>query len=351
MEIIQIQDFLVKAKKIPVIDVRSPGEFLKGHIPGASNVPLFNDDERAIIGIKYKDENRNSAIRAGLEIVGPKLVSLVEQSKSIAKNNKVIIHCWRGGMRSESMAWLLNTADIKTFVLNGGYKAYRRYQKEYYSKKAKLIILGGKTGSGKTEILYEIENLGKQVVDLEGIANHKGSAFGALGQDVQPSNEQFENNLFEKWISMDLHRNIWLEDESKAIGKDFIPDEIWIQMKNSPVIALEMGKPLRIKRLEKEYAKFNKEELKNSILKISKRIGGLNTQQSIEAIEKRDFSTAIDLSLTYYDKAYQFGLSGREKEMVFRIILEEDGPERNAKKVLDFAKDKGLLKSLSHLKP
>jgi len=336
MEIIQIQDFLVKAKNVPVIDVRSPGEFLKGHIPGANNVPLFNDDERVIIGIKYKDESRNSAIRAGLEIVGSKLVSLVEQSKSIAKNNKVKIHCWRG---------------IKTFVLNGGYKAYRRYQKEYYSKKVNLIILGGKTGSGKTAILYEIEKLGEQVVDLEGIANHKGSAFGALGQDSQPSNEQYENNLFEKWISLDFHRNLWLEDESKAIGKIFIPDEIWIQMRNSPVIALEMEKPLRIKRLEKEYAQFNKEELKKSIFKISKRIGGLNTRQSIEAIEKRDFSTAIDLSLTYYDKAYQFGLSGREKEMVFRIILEEDNPKRNAEKVLDFAKDNGLLKSLSHLKP
>lgn len=351
MEIIQIQDFLMKAKNVPVIDVRSPGEFLKGHIPEASNVPLFNDDERAIVGIKYKDESRNSAIRAGLEIVGPKLVSLVEQSKSIAKNNKVKIHCWRGGLRSESMAWLLNTAGIKTFVLNGGYKAYRRYQKEYYSKKVNLIILGGKTGSGKTAILYEIENLGEQVVDLEGIANHKGSAFGALGQDSQPSNEQYGNNLFEKWISLDFHRNIWLEDESKAIGKNFIPDEIWNQMRNSPVIALEMGKPLRIKRLEKEYTQFNKEELKKSIFKISKRIGGLNTRQSIEAIEKRDFSTAIDLSLTYYDKAYQFGLSKKEKKMVFRVTLEEDNPKKNAEKILDFAKDNGLLKSLSPLKP
>jgi len=240
------------------------------------------------------------------------------------------------------MAWLLNTAGIKTFVLNGGYKAYRRYQKEYYSKKVNLIILGGKTGSGKTAILYKIENLGEQVVDLEGIANHKGSAFGSLGQDSQPSNEQYENNLFEKWISLDFHRNIWLEDESKAIGKNFIPDEIWIQMKNSTVIALEMEKPLRIKRLEKEYAQFNKEELKKSIVKISKRIGGLNTRQSIEAIEKGDFSTAIDLSLTYYDKAYQFGLSGREKEMIFRIILEEDNPKRNAEKILDFAKKNGL---------
>ncbi|GAJ16756.1 unnamed protein product, partial [marine sediment metagenome] len=92
------------------------------------------------------------------------------------------------------------------------------------------------------------------VVDLEGIANHKGSAFGALGQDSQPSNEQYENNLFEKWISLDFYRNIWLEDESKAIGKNFIPDEIWIQMGNSTVIALEMEKPLRINRLEKEYA-------------------------------------------------------------------------------------------------
>jgi tRNA 2-selenouridine synthase len=351
IEQIQIQDLLLQVNKMPVIDVRSPAEFLKGHIPGALNIPLFNNEERAIIGTKYSKESRNAAVKTGLDIIGPKLSSMIDQYRSIVNNNQVIIHCWRGGLRSESIAWLLNTAGIKSFVLSGGYKAYRRYQKEYYSKKANLIILGGKTGSGKTAILHEIENLGEQVVDLESIAHHKGSVFGALGQKPQPTNEQFENDIFKKWINLNVYQNIWLEDESRVIGKNIIPDEIWSQMNNSPLITLEMGKKLRIKRLEKEYTRCNMEELINSILKISKRIGGLNTRKSIQAVEKKDYFTAIDLSLTYYDKAYQYSISKRKKEMVFTIILEEDDPGKNAIRVLDFAKKNGLLRNLHYTKP
>jgi tRNA 2-selenouridine synthase len=331
---IDIERFLDLSGSIPIIDVRSPGEFEHAHIPGAYNLPLFNNLEREIVGTTYKKIGREDAILKGLELVGVKLADFVRSAKKISLENKLLVHCWRGGMRSASMAWLLNTAGIETQTLIGGYKSYRRYIKTQFARKAKILVLGGMTGSGKTELLYHLQNSNQQVIDLEKLANHKGSAFGALGQAEQCSTEQFENLLYEEWKNLDFEKIVWFEDESQAIGKIRIPEEIYIQMRKSHLINVIISKEIRIERLFKEYGNFNLELLKNALSKIKKRLGGLNAAKAIEAIENNDIKQAIDISLIYYDKAYLYGLSNREIDKIHDVRLDGPEHEKNALKIL-----------------
>ncbi len=334
---INIEYFLQNQENIPLIDVRSPAEYEHAHIPGAFNIPLFDNEERAIVGTLYKNSGKESAVLKGLEIVGPKMVSFVKEARKLTPAKKLYIHCWRGGMRSESMAWLFETSGINSIIIEGGYKAYRQYIKRAFNRKASFLILGGMTGSGKTSILKKLKLLGEQVIDLEGIAKHKGSAFGGIAQDQQPSTEQFENNLYEGWRKFDLNKPIWLEDESKSIGRVQIPDEIFIRMRQSSVIEIKMSKVQRIEILEKDYTKLDPEELIQSTLRIRKRLGGLKTRESIEAIKQKNFNLAIDIVLDYYDKSYMKGLSSREQQTLFLINIEETDPEVNAKIIQDFA--------------
>lgn len=331
-----VEDFLRLSKLIPIIDVRSPGEFEKAHIPGAYNIPLFDNYEREQIGTKYKQNGKEEAVMAGLEIVGPKMKDLAFKAKEIANDKNILVHCWRGGMRSASMAWLFQTVGLKPIILKDGYKEYRRYSKEILSKNSRIIILSGSTGSGKTDILKELQKKGEQVVDLEGIAHHKGSAFGAIGEERQLDNEQFENNLFENYKQLDFDKTIWIEDESRSIGKNYIPTEFYDNMRKAPVIKINIGKKIRIKRLVKEYTNVDKDILIYNINRIKKRLGGLNTKLSIEAVENNDYATAIDYTLEFYDKAYKHGLYKRENPEIYELDLFEDNPENSAKLILEY---------------
>ncbi len=335
---IEITEFLKESEVLPIIDVRSPAEFEHGHIPNAINLPLFNNEERAIIGTIYKKQGQEKAILMGLEIVGPKMKDFVIKAKKIAKNNQILIHCWRGGMRSGSMAWLFYTSGIKPQILTGGYKAYRKYIKTEFSKPANILILSGSTGSGKTDILKEIQNKGEQIIDLEGIAHHKGSAFGSIGEKKQNSTEQFENNLFAIWNSLNLEKTIWIEDESKAIGHNFIPTEIFEQMRLAPVIKINISKELRIKRLVNEYTFADKDLLIFYLNKIQKRLGPNETKLAIEAVQKNNMEAAVNLSLNFYDKAYNYGLQKRTITSITEIELLEDEPKKNAKILINFTK-------------
>jgi len=335
---INIEYFLQNQGNIPLIDVRSPAEYKHAHIPGALNLPLFDNEERAIVGTLYKKSGKETAVLKGLEIVGPKMVAFVKEARKLAPTKRLYIHCWRGGMRSESMAWLFETSGINSLIIEGGYKAYRQYIKKAFANEASFIILGGMTGSGKTAILNKLKLLGEQVIDLEGIAKHKGSAFGGINQDQQPSTEQFENNLYKEWRKFDLNKPIWLEDESKSIGRVQIPDEIFLRMRQSRVIEIKMPKTQRIAILEKDYTRLDPEELIQSTLRISKRLGGLKTRESIEAIKNNNFNLAIDIVLDYYDKSYMKGLNSREPQTLFPINIEEIDPEVNAKIIQNFAR-------------
>jgi len=334
IEKVEAKQFLNLSETIPIIDVRSPAEFAKAHIPGAKNIPLFSNEERTEVGIVYKRQNKEKAILLGLEIVGTKLKYFAQKALKLSKNNKLLVHCWRGGMRSANMAWLFDTVGIDVILLEGGYKAFRTYAKQELAKPAKIKILSGSTGSGKTDILKQMKKLNAQVIDLEGLAHHKGSAFGAIGEKPQKETEMFENLLFWEFRKLDYNKTIWLEDESKAIGKNYIPDEIFLQMRAADVVKINIPKNIRIKRLVNEYTNADKDLLIYHINRISKRLGSNNAKLAIEAVKQENMYVAVDISLSFYDKAYDYGLTKREASNIIEINIDEDKPENTAKKLL-----------------
>lgn len=333
-----VDDFLEKAQTLPVIDVRSPAEYNHAHVPGAVNIPLFDNTERAQVGTKYKQAGKDLAVVLGLELVGPKLADFVRQSKKLNPQQKeVLVHCWRGGMRSGSFAWLLDTAGLTASTLVGGYKAYRNTVLAAFAEPRPILILGGKTGSGKTDILKELAQRGEQVIDLEGLANHKGSSYGAIGQLPQPSTEQFENSLFNTWRQLDPARRIWLEDESRSIGSCFIPMPLWHQMRQAPVAFIDLPKEGRIHRLVREYVGIDQSLLVEATERIRKRLGGKVTQDALDALGRHDYATVANLTLDYYDKAYMHGLSQRDLLRISSLDIQEDNPAQTAQRLIEWA--------------
>jgi tRNA 2-selenouridine synthase len=343
---IEIESFLRNSAEVQIIDVRSPAEFEHAHIPGAINIPLFDNEERAIVGTIYNSKGSREAILTGLEFAGKKIRFLAEQGLKASKNNELLLHCWRGGMRSASMAWLFEQAGINSYILKGGYKSYRRFVREYFSGKFNLCVLGGMTGSGKSEILNELEKLGYQVIHLEKIANHKGSAFGSLGQLPQNSNEQFENDLFTELYSRNSLLTIWIEDESLNIGRNIIPSEFFKTMKNSPLIVIKISRKLRVKRLVKDYGKFPIEDLCSSLNKISRRLGGLNTQKAILALEEGKPEQTAEIVLDYYDKTYNFSLKNKRGNKIFYCTSKTSNPRSNVLLIEAFTNQKVPVRKL-----
>lgn len=325
-------EFLDKTATLPVVDVRSPGEFLQGHIPGAVNIPLFDNEERAQVGTTYKQVSQQDALLQGLDIVGPKMAGFVRKARTLTPGDDILVHCWRGGMRSGSFGWLLETAGMRVNTLKGGYKAFRNEVLDSFSTTHQIVVLGGKTGSGKTEILHKLRELGEQIIDLEGLANHKGSSYGGLGQPLQPSTEHFENELYMRWRALDPMRRVWIEDESRTVGRCLIPEALWTQMQAAPVVVVDMDKDLRIGRLVREYACFDMELLYEATNRIKKRLGGQHHKAAIDALDQKDFAKVAEITLTYYDKAYLHGLGDREVAHV--LDVRQDNPTAIAEQLI-----------------
>lgn len=301
--------FLAKCSNRTLLDVRSPGEYAQGRIPGALSFPLFSDAERAEVGTMYKQVGKEEAMELGLRIVGPKMESFVKQAKILAPNRQLAVHCWRGGQRSGSMAWLFRQAGFEVITLEGGYKAYRHHVLESFEKTdLNIKVLGGRTGSGKTKILHALRDLGEQILDLEGIAHHKGSAFGFIGEAPQPTVEQFGNDLFEAIQALDPSRRVWVENESRSIGRIFIPDGFWFRMRAATLVNIKVPEEARIQNLLSDYVLSDRTELETAFQKIASKLGGLNLKTALEALEQADFATAARIALSYYDKTYQHGL-------------------------------------------
>lgn len=333
--VISIEEFIDQAKKSTlIVDVRSPKEYKQGHVLGAVNIPLLGDDSRAIVGTTYKQEGKNSAVLKGFELEGVNFFSKINQLLNYQTSGKILVYCWRGGLRSNIMSWLFDKAGFEVSVLKGGYKSFRNKCLEEFQSPHKLLILGGHTGSGKTKILHQLIENNFQVIDLEKLANHKGSAFGGLGMEEQPTQEQFENNLAMELISMDVKKNIWLEAESIMIGKNQIPTVFFEQMKQARFINLMVDKEQRIRNIIEEYAGFEIGLLIEATKKIEKKLGGLALKNSIEALCNKDFYLWINYLLVYYDKAYLKGLMSRNTNDVIHYTL----MNKNINEFINFTK-------------
>ncbi|MGC8866453.1 MAG: tRNA 2-selenouridine(34) synthase MnmH [Bacteroidales bacterium] len=307
-------DFLFMEK--PLIDVRSPSEFARGHIPGAINIPLLDDEMRRRVGITYAQRGRQEAVREGFRVTARWLPELSHQLGKWSGYGGLRVYCWRGGMRSESMAFLAGMLGISSVVLEGGYKAFRRQAHAYFEKKWRLVVLGGMTGSGKSLLLRQLKHIGYQVLDLEALASHKGSVFGHIGQDPQPTTEQFENLVFDQLLHFDPMQPVWVEDESITVGRCFIPRLFFDQMQKAPLILINVDQDTRANRLAEEYGQHGPEELLASVDKLSRRLGLERAARIKALIGKGELREAAASLLDYYDKAYNLCISRRDKSFV-----------------------------------
>lgn len=334
---IQIDEFLKLAETYPVFDVRSPGEYNHAHLPGAISLPLFTDEERKQVGTAYKQISREKAIKIGLDYFGPKMRPMVEQVEEICSKHAavasppetqtpklVLIYCWRGGMRSGAVSWLLDMYGFKVYTLIGGYKKFRNHVLDNFKKPWHFNIIGGYTGSGKTELLKNLKEKGQLVIDLEGIAHHKGSAFGAIGLPPQPTQEMFENLLScqlsdvgcqEELLASgnsQLASPIWLEDESQRIGLVNIPGDLWKNMRRSKIWFLDIPFEERLKHIVPEYGVLDQEKLIAAIERISQKLGNLNAKTAILLLKEGKITESFEILLKYYDKFYFRSLHNRE---------------------------------------
>lgn len=333
MQYLPVKDFLILADESPIIDVRSPAEYAQGHIPGAFNIPIFDNEERALVGKTYKRQGKDKAVKEGLKIVGPKMVSMLDRLEKINPGKNLRLYCWRGGMRSSSVAWLFETSGYECSLLEGGYKSYRGLMANIFESQ-NIILVGGETGSGKTEVLLELKHIGEQTVDLEGLANHKGSAFGSVGMPDQPTSEQFQNLVIDKFLNLEKSKRVFIEDESANIGKVILPENLWLKMKKSPVIQLSVPLEIRINRLVKDYGNNDRDELKSCILKIERKLGGQNVKIAVEHLELGDLASVARMLLNYYDKSYRFQLEGKIENIINTVESEDGYPDSIAENII-----------------
>lgn len=277
-------------------------------------MPLLSDTERAQTGITYKQKGRDAAVQQALIWVGPKMSGFVDQARRLSAGRPILLYCWRGGMRSHSMAWLLKQAGLEVSVLEGGYRNWRRHIYEVMATWGEWVVIGGPTGSGKTKLLHALKEAGEQVLDLEALANHRGSAFGALGLPPQPGNEQFISDIGWKICGMKKGQRIWVEDESSMIGSLHLPEVVLARLSTSPFVYLKTDFERRIQELVREYGQQTRAELEGAFRKIARKIGGQYLNLALDALHEGRLHEAASIALRYYDKAYAQSLSIRHPE-------------------------------------
>ncbi len=325
--IISLDDFLRLRHDLTVVDVRSEGEFSDGHIPNVINIPLLTNEERKQVGTVYKQKGQLEAIKAGFRLVGPRLNSIIDAALQAAGQQEILVHCWRGGMRSSNFCQFIGMAGVKSHQLQGGYKAYRQRAQEAFALPLKLYAIGGCTGSGKSQLLHALAEAGEQIIDLENLASHKGSVFGGLMMPPQPTTEQFQNDLFEEILKLDFSKRIWIEDESVAIGKIFLPQSLWRTLSASQVVEVEVSKESRIARLVEEYGNADPKEFLMAMERITKKLGGQHFKAAKENLLAGNMAATIETLLEYYDKAYHNGLERKKQRIVQRVQWDGRNPK------------------------
>jgi len=295
------------------VDVRSPSEYEQACIPGAFNIPLLSDEERAEIGKVYHQHSPEKAKMLGLEMVSPRLGQLVEKYQERSAGRPVVIYCWRGGLRSHSVAAVLELVGIPVFCLAGGYKAYRKLVTEYLYQlplKPTVVVLHGLTGVGKTEVLGALDGIGVATVDLEGAACHRGSVFGDIGMGAQPSQKAFESSLFHRLKAMDTEPFLVTECESRKIGRLFVPPSLFEAMNQGGHILLFTDIRHRVDRLLEIYhsgGTRNQAEIIDSIKQLTPRLGHKTANSLVDGVVAGNLELVVETLLTqYYDPLYGY---------------------------------------------
>ncbi|MCR4440906.1 MAG: tRNA 2-selenouridine(34) synthase MnmH [Peptococcaceae bacterium] len=319
------------------VDLRSPLEFEEAHIPRAVNMPLLNNEERALIGAVYKERSPEEAVDKGFSLIAPRLPALHENIKRLSREKDVVLYCWRGGMRSEALSQVLNILGTKHFRLEGGYKSFRRHVMNYFERdfEKEVVVLDGLTGVGKTELLKKLKDKGLPAVDLEGIAGNRGSVFGHLGLPKQPTQKHFEGLLYWECFKHRQSSKIVVECESRRIGSVLLPTRFFEFMQKGIRVLVYDRMEKRVERLIATYAPClggeNEEQLKQAVLRLKKRLGGEKTARILQLLEQRRYDEFVEkLLVDYYDplyrypagpsKEYETCLSGSEPEYAAEVI-------------------------------
>lgn len=294
------------------IDLRAPVEFQDAHIPGAVNIPLFSDQERSEVGIIYRYQGPGSAKSKGLEVVAPRLASLVSEIKRRAEGNNLVLYCWRGGERSDAVSRVLDIMDVDGYRLTGGYKAYRTHILKHLQEmpSGRVVVIHGLTGTGKTKIINKMAEDGWPTVDLEGLANHRGSVFGGLGLGEQPKQKFFDSLLYEAMKRFDGDKYLIVESESKKIGRLFLPDNLYAMMKEGIHVLIYDNIANRVNRLYHEYVEnqnISAKDFLDCVQGLQRFLGKRKTHDITELINGNRLMDAIRILLTdYYDPLYGY---------------------------------------------
>jgi len=294
------------------VDLRSPVEYASSHIPGAVNIPLLSDEERSEIGTIYRHQGPDQAKIRGLEVVAPRLADMISEIKEFSRDNNLVVYCWRGGDRSRAVANLLDIMQVDGYRLIGGYKSYRAFVLNQLQilPRSQVVVIHGLTGTGKTEIIKHLAAMGMPALDLEGLANHRGSVFGGIGLGLQPSQKQFDSSLYQALDRLKDERFLIVESESKKIGRVFLPDHLFARMKEGRHVLVYDTLENRINRLVHEYvedASNNTNDLLECVQGLKYHLGKGKTQQVVELIKSSQLTEAIKVLLTdYYDPLYGY---------------------------------------------
>ncbi len=293
------------------IDARSPSEYAEAHVPGAVNVPILDDEERARVGTLYKQEGSQAARRLGVEIVSPKIPALIDQVAAARPQKRlpVVVYCWRGGMRSRALTDFLNLAGIEARQMLGGHKAFRAHVREYFAEGAlpRLLVLRGLTGVGKTRILKRLEDEGYPVLDLEGLANHRGSAFGGLGLPAQPGQKHFESLLWDALKGGSPQGYFLTEGESRSIGRCKQPDRLFEALQAETTLWINAGLDFRTEVILEDYPAADelREAFVAPITALKRRLGKETVGRLLRLLEDGQWHQLVrELMEFYYDPLY-----------------------------------------------
>ena len=309
-----------------IIDVRSPLEYEEDHIIGSINCPVLYDQERIIVGTIYKKESTFKAKIIGSSLTAKNIAKHIEKKFINQQGSwQPLIYCWRGGQRSKAFSLILYEVGWRTFQLEGGYKKYRNEVINFLNKvgsKLKIILISGKTGSAKTKILQNIKLQGGQILDLENLANHKGSLLGKIPDLKQPSQKLFESKLYHQIKQLDLRRNVYIEAESSKIGNIHIPKTLWAKMIVSPRIEIKADIELRSNFLLKDYKYMceNPELIKPIIYGLKNRLSKKLINDWMELITKKLW---LDLTKSFlenhYDPSYSSNTIKNDRKVIKKI--------------------------------